>query len=61
MPKKDDSPSIIEVSIEDFQVYNKKPKTTHATHMSSEEEPYSAKVIERKQQVVSTSSSKKKT
>jgi hypothetical protein len=60
-PRKDDSPSITEVSTEDFQVYNKKPKTTHATHMSGEEEPYSAKVIERRQQVVSTSSSKKQT
>jgi hypothetical protein len=60
-PRKDDSPSITEVSTEDFQVYNKKPKTTHATHMSGEEEPYSATVIERRQQVVSTSSSKKQT
>jgi hypothetical protein len=60
-PRKDDSPSITEVSAEEFWVYNKKPKTTHATHMSGEEEPYSATVIERRQQVVSTSSSKKQT
>jgi hypothetical protein len=60
-PRKDDSPSITEVSSEEFQVYNKKPKTTLATHMSSEEEPYFATVIERRPQVVSTSSSKKQT
>jgi hypothetical protein len=48
-PRKDDSASISEVSIEDFQVHIKKPKTTHATHMSSEEGAYSAIVIERRQ------------
>jgi hypothetical protein len=58
-PRKDSSPSVTEVSTKDFQVYNKRPKATHTTHMSGEEEPYSTKVIEGKHQVVSTSSSKK--
>jgi hypothetical protein len=60
-PRKDDSPSITEVSTKYFQAYIKKPKTTHATHMSGEEEPYSSTVIERRHEVVSTYSSKKKT
>jgi hypothetical protein len=60
-PRKDTSPSITEVSAEDFQVYSKRPKTTHAIHKSGEEEPYSAKVFEGKHQVVSTPSSKKQT
>jgi hypothetical protein len=60
-PRKDASPSVTEVSVEDFQVYSKRPKITHTTHMSGEEEPHSAKVVEEKHQVVSTSSSKKQT
>jgi len=37
-PRKDASPSVIAVSIEDFQGYSKRPKTTHTTHKSGEEE-----------------------
>jgi hypothetical protein len=58
--RKDASPSVTEVSTENFQVYSKRPKITHTTHMSGEEEPHSSKVVEKKHQVVSTSSSKKK-
>jgi hypothetical protein len=48
IPRKDASPSVTEVSTEDFQVYSKRPKITHTTHMSDEEEPQSAKVVEEK-------------
>jgi hypothetical protein len=36
--RKEVSPSVIELSTEDFQVYTKRRKTTHATHRSGEEE-----------------------
>jgi hypothetical protein len=45
-PRKDVSPSVTEVSAEDFQVYTKRPKTTHTTHRSGEEETQSTKVVE---------------
>jgi len=55
--------------VEDFQVYTKRPKTTHTTHSSGEEETQSTKVVEgectpllsRSHQMMSTSSSKKQT
>jgi hypothetical protein len=37
-PRKDISPSITEVSAKDFQVYKKRPKTSHTTDRSGEEE-----------------------
>jgi hypothetical protein len=68
-PRKDASPSITEVSTEDFQVYKKRPKTSHTTDRSREEETQSTTVVEGEhsplfssnQQMMSTSSSKKKT
>jgi hypothetical protein len=47
-PRKDASPSVTEVSAKDVQVYSKRPKITHTTHMFGEEEPHSAKVVEEK-------------
>jgi hypothetical protein len=69
IPRKDVSPSVTEVSAEDFQVYTKRPKTTHTSHKSGEEETQSTKEVEgectpllpRSYQTMSTSSSKKKT
>jgi len=43
-PRKDASPSITEISTDDFLVYRKRPKTTHNTHRSREEETWSTKV-----------------
>jgi hypothetical protein len=68
-PRKDASPSIIEVSAEDFQVYKERPKTSHATDRSGDEETHSTTVAEgghsplfsSNQQMMSTSSSKKQT
>jgi hypothetical protein len=68
-PRKDASPSITEISTEDFLVYSKRPKTTHNTHRSREEETRSTKVANGEStplpssdhQMISTSSSKKKT
>ena len=34
--RKDASPSVTEVSMEDFKEYSKRPKITHTTHMSGE-------------------------
>jgi hypothetical protein len=45
-PRKDASPSITEVSAEDFQVYKKRPKTSHTTDRSGEEETQSTTVVE---------------
>jgi hypothetical protein len=66
-PRKDASPSVTEVSAEDFQVYKKRPKTTHTTDRSGEEETQSTTVVEGENsspfssshQMMSTSSSKK--
>jgi len=68
-PRKDVSPSVTEVSTKDFQVYTKRPKTTHTTHRFGEEETQYTKIIKgectpllsRNHQMMSTSSSKKKT
>jgi hypothetical protein len=69
IPRKDVSPSVTEVSAEDFQVYKKRPKTTHTTDRSGEEETQSTTVVEGEHsspfssnhQMMSTSSSKKQT
>jgi hypothetical protein len=63
-PRKDASPSITEILPEDFLVYSKRPKTTHSTHGSWEEETRSTKVANAKitplpssgHQMISTSS-----
>jgi hypothetical protein len=67
--RKDVSSSVTEVSAEDFQVYKKRPKTSHTTDRSGEEETQSTTVVEGEhsplfsssQQMMSTSSSKKQT
>jgi hypothetical protein len=46
-PRKDISPSITEVSAEDFQVYKKRPKTSHTTDRSGEEETQSTSYARR--------------
>jgi hypothetical protein len=69
IPRKDVSPSVTEVSTEDFQVYKKRPKATHTTDRTGEEETHSTTVAEgehsspfsRSHQMMSTSSSKKQT
>jgi hypothetical protein len=68
-PRKEVSPSVTELLAEDFQVYTKRPKTTHTTHRSGEEETQSTKVVEGEctpllpssHQRMSTSFSKKQT
>jgi hypothetical protein len=68
-PRKDVSPSVTEVSTEDFQVYKKRPKATHTTDRTGEEETHSTTVVEGEHsspfssshQMMSTSSSKKQT
>jgi hypothetical protein len=52
-PRKDSSPSITKVSIEEFQASRKRPKTTHAIHKSGEDESHSTQVFEEEHQVVS--------
>jgi hypothetical protein len=67
--RKDASPSITEVSAEYFQVYKKRPKTSHTNDRSGEEETQSTIVVEGEhsplfssnQQIMSTSSLEKKT
>jgi hypothetical protein len=67
--RKDGSPSIIEVSTEDFQAYRKRAKTSHAPKFLKEGEIQSTIVVEgphslaysNSQFTVSTSSSKKQT
>jgi hypothetical protein len=67
--RKDVSPSITKVLAEDFQVYRKRPKTSHTPDRSREEETQSTTVMEGtisslflgSQQMMSTSSSKKQT
>jgi len=57
------------VSTKDFQVYTKRPKTTHTYHRFGEEETQYTKIVEgectpflpRSYQAMSTSSSKKQT
>jgi hypothetical protein len=66
-PRKYFYPSLTKVSAEDFQVYTKRPKTTHTTHRFGEEETQTTKVVEGEHtpllssihKMVSTSSSKK--
>jgi hypothetical protein len=68
-PRKEVSPSVTEVSAEDFQVYRKRPKTSHTPDRSGGEETQSTIVMEGEhsplfsgnQQMMSTSSSKKQT
>jgi hypothetical protein len=68
-PRKEVSPSVTEVSAEDFQVYRKRPKTSHTPDRSGGEETQSTTVMEGEhsplfsgsQQMMSTSSSKKQT
>jgi hypothetical protein len=67
-PRKEVSPSVTEVSAEDFQVYRKRPKTSHTPDRSGGEETQSTIVMEGEhsplfsgsQQMMSTSSSKNK-
>jgi hypothetical protein len=64
---KEVSPSVIEVSVEDFQVYRKRPKTSHTPDRYGGEESQSTIVMEgqhsplflARQQTMSTSFSKK--
>jgi hypothetical protein len=66
-PRKDVSPSVTEVSADDFQVYRKRPKTSHTPDRSGGEETQSTTVMEGEhslfssgiQSTMSTSSSKK--
>jgi hypothetical protein len=66
---KEVSPSVTEVSAEDFQVYRKRPKTSHTPDRSGGEETQSTTLMEGEhstfslgsQQMMSTSSSKKQT
>jgi hypothetical protein len=68
-PRKDSSPSVTELSAEDFQVYTKRPKSSHTTDTTGEKETQSTIVIKgdrsplvsRNQQILSTHSSKKQT
>jgi hypothetical protein len=68
-PRKEVSPSVTEVSAEDFQVYRKRPKTSHTPDRSGGEETQSTTLMEGEhsifslgsQQMMSTSSSKKQT
>jgi hypothetical protein len=68
-PRKDTSPSVTEVSAEDFQVHTKRPKASHTTDTTGEKETQSTTVmkgdhsplISSNQQIMSTSSSKKQT
>jgi hypothetical protein len=67
-PRKDVSPSVTEVSAEDFQVYRKRPKTSHTPDRSGGEETQSttmegehSPLPSGSQQMMSTSSSKKQT
>ena len=65
--RKDVLPSVTEVSAKDFQVYKKRPKTSHTTDRSGEEETQSTIVVEGEhsplfsssQKIMSTSSSNK--
>jgi hypothetical protein len=67
IPRKEVSPSVTEVSADDFQVYRKGPKTIHAPGRSSGEETQSTTIMEGEnspfstgsQQTMSTSSSRK--
>ena len=68
-PRKEVSPSVTEVSAEDFHIYRKRPKTSHTPDRSGGEETQSTTVMEGEhsplflgsQQMMSTSSSKKQT
>jgi hypothetical protein len=68
-PRKDISPSVTEVSAEDFQGYTKRPKSSHTTDTTGEKETQSttamkgdhSPLISSNQQIMSTSSSKKQT
>jgi len=44
--RKEASPSVIDVSTEDFQVYRKRPKTSHTPYMLREGETQSTIVME---------------
>jgi hypothetical protein len=65
--RKEISPSVTELSAEDFQVYKKRTKASHTPDMSKEEETQStivmegphSSVVSGSQHIVSTSSSKK--
>jgi len=67
--RKEISPSVAKVSAEDFQVYEKRTKTSHMLGRLREEETHSIIVMEGphssvfsgSQHIVSTSSSKKQT
>jgi hypothetical protein len=69
IPRHEVSPSVTEVSTEDFQVYRKRPKTSHTPDRFGGEETQSTIIMERhnsplfsgSQQTMSTSSSKKQT
>jgi hypothetical protein len=66
-PRKDTSPSVTEVSAEDFQLHTKRPKSSHTTDTASEKGTQSttamkddqSPLISSSQQITSTSSSKK--
>jgi hypothetical protein len=68
-PRKEVSPSVTEVSTEDFQVYRKRPNTSHTLERSGGEETQSTTLMEGEhslfslgsQQMRSTSLSKKQT
>jgi hypothetical protein len=68
-PRNEISLSVTEVSVEDFWVYRKNPKTSHTPDGSREEETQSTTLVEGEhsslfsssQQTMSTSSSKKQT
>jgi hypothetical protein len=68
-PRKDISPSVTEVSAEDFQVHTKRPKASHTTDTTGEKETQSttttkgdhSPLVSSNQQIMSTSSSKKQT
>jgi hypothetical protein len=68
-PRKEVSPSVTEVLVEEFQVYRKRPKTSHTTDRSKGDEIQSTTVMEGQhsplfsgnQKMMSTSSSKKQT
>jgi hypothetical protein len=69
IPRKDVSPSVTEVSAKDFQVYKKRPRTSHTTNRYGEEEIHSTTLVQgenpspfsRSQHIMYTSSSKNQT
>ena len=54
-PRKDTSPSITEVSVEDFQLHTKRPKTSHAPDTASEKGSQSTATMKDDRSLLGTS------